>query len=200
MIDSKIFILSFLVFLSSAVFSQQKLKTEANADIVEYTNREGLPTTNITNGIQTKDGFIWISSVEGTYRFNGYEFEEVGADIGLPTMQNMYYDSTKNVMYFASPAKFITFDGKEFKVYTEKEGYKINGLEGQFITFVKADSKDRIWIGSTTPDVYKRQAAFCKFIPTDSSILLNAPFLNKATYDPSRVWVLRPAELNMRSP
>ena len=156
MIDSKIFILSFLVFLSSAVFSQQKLKTEANADIVEYTNREGLPTTNITNGIQTKDGFIWISSVEGTYRFNGYEFEEVGADIGLPTMQNMYYDSTKNVMYFASPAKFITFDGKEFKVYTEKEGYKINGLEGQFITFVKADSKDRIWIGSTTPFVDKK--------------------------------------------
>ena len=78
--------------LSSSILSQQKLKTEANADIVEYTNREGLPTTNITNGIQTKDGFIWISSVEGTYRFNGYEFEEVGADIGLPTMQNMYYE------------------------------------------------------------------------------------------------------------
>jgi len=155
MIDSKIFILSFLVFFSSAIFSQQKLKTEANADIVEYTNREGLPTTSITNGIQTNDGFIWISSVEGTYRFNGYEFEEVGADIGLPTMQNMYYDSTKNVLYFASPAKFITFDGKEFKVYTEKEGYKINGLSGQLITFVKSDSKGRIWIGSSTPFVDK---------------------------------------------
>jgi serine phosphatase RsbU (regulator of sigma subunit) len=155
MIDSKIFILSFLVFFSSAIFSQQKLKTEANADIVEYTNREGLPTTNITNGIQTKDGFIWISSVEGTYRFNGYEFEEVGTDIGLPTMQNMYYDSTKNVMYFASPAKFITFDGKEFKVYTENEGFKINGIEGQLITFIKADSKGRIWIGSSTPFVDK---------------------------------------------
>ncbi len=155
MIDSKIFILLFLVFFSSAIFSQQKLKTEANADIVEYTNREGLPTTSITNGIQTNDGFIWISSVEGTYRFNGYEFEEVGADIGLPTMQNMYYDSTKNVLYFASPAKFITFDGKEFKVYTEKEGYKINGLSGQLITFVKSDSKGRIWIGSSTPFVDK---------------------------------------------
>ncbi len=155
MIDSKIFILSFLVLFSLEIFSQQKLKTEANADIVEYTNREGLPTTNITNGIQTKDGFIWISSVEGTYRFNGYEFEEVGTDIGLPTMQNMYYDSTKNVIYFASPTKFITFDGKEFKVFTEKEGYKINGLEGQLITFVRADSKGRIWIGSTTPFVDK---------------------------------------------
>ncbi len=145
----------FLFILFSFTYSQQKLKTEANADIVEYTNKEGLPTTNFSNGIQTKDGFIWISSIEGTYRFNGYEFEEVGADIGLPTMQNMYYDSTKNIVYFASPAKFITFDGKEFKVYTEKEGYKINGLEGQLIMFVKADSKGRIWIGSSTPFVDK---------------------------------------------
>ena len=148
-------ILLMIFVFSSLLSAQQKLKTEANADIVEYTNREGLPTTNITNGIQTKDGFIWISSVEGTYRFNGYEFEEVGTDIGLPTMQNMYYDSTKNVMYFASPSKFITFDGKEFKVYSENEGYKVNGLSGQLITFVRADSKGSIWIGSSTPFVDK---------------------------------------------
>ncbi len=62
---------------------------------------------------------------------------------------------TKNIMYFASPTKFITFDGKEFKVFTEKEGYKINGLEGQLVTFVRADSKGRIWIGSVTPFVDK---------------------------------------------
>ncbi|MBK7380169.1 MAG: hypothetical protein IPJ03_14420 [Ignavibacteriales bacterium] len=55
-----------------------------------------MPTTNISpNVVQTKDGFIWISGIEGTYRFNGYGIEEVGSDIGLPTMQSMYYDSTK---------------------------------------------------------------------------------------------------------
>lgn len=72
-------------------------------------------------------------------------------------------------MYFASPAKFITFDGKEFKVYTEKEGYKINGLEGQFITFVKADSKDRIWIGSTTPFVDKKITAVLQNLKMENS-------------------------------
>ncbi len=95
------------------MIAQQKQKTEANADLIEYTNKEGLPTTNISTVVQTKDGYIWISGIEGTYRFNGYEFEEVREDIGLSKMQNMYYDSTKNVMYFASPTKFITFDGKE---------------------------------------------------------------------------------------
>ncbi|MCW8961121.1 MAG: triple tyrosine motif-containing protein, partial [Ignavibacteriaceae bacterium] len=110
---------------------------------------------NISNVVQTKAGYIWISGIEGTYRFNGYDFEEVRNDIGLPKMQNMYYDSTKNIMYFASPTKFILFDGKDFKVYTEKEGYKINGLSGQQISFINEDSKGRIWIGSETPFVDK---------------------------------------------
>jgi serine phosphatase RsbU (regulator of sigma subunit) len=145
-----------LILLSSVVFPQQKLKTEANSDLILYTNKEGLPTTNISDMFQTTDGYIWISGIEGTYRFNGYEFEEVGKDIDLPKMQGMYYDSTKNIMYFASPKKFITFDGKQFKVYTEKEGYKINGLEGQLINFIDADSKGRIWIGSATPFVDKK--------------------------------------------
>jgi serine phosphatase RsbU (regulator of sigma subunit) len=145
----------FLFAFSTMMIAQQKQKTEANADLIEYTNKEGLPTTNISTVVQTKDSYIWISGIEGTYRFNGYEFEEVREDIGLPKMQDMYYDSTKNVMYFASPAKFITFDGKEFKIYTDKEGYKINGLSGQQISFINADSKGRIWIGSLTPYVDK---------------------------------------------
>ena len=151
----KYLIVLILFVFSSMLISQQKQKTEANADLIEYTNKEGLPTTDISNIVQTKDGFIWISGIEGTYRFNGYEFEEVGKDIDLPQMQSMYYDSTKNVLYFASPKKFITFNGKEFKVYTEKEGYKINGLSGQLIEFIQTDSKDRIWIGSATPFIDK---------------------------------------------
>jgi len=171
-------ILSLFVF-SSLISAQQKQKTEANSDLIEYTNKEGLPTTNISNIVQTKDGFIWISGIEGTYRFNGYEFEEVGNDIGLPAMQGMYYDSTKNIMYFASAAKFISFNGKEFKVYTENEGYKINGLSGQLITFIEADSKGRIWVGSSTPFVDKKYNGGLtkfengKFTAYDSSLKLH---------------------------
>lgn len=156
---SSLKVVAFILFLSclySPANAQQKSKTEANADLIEYTNKEGLPSTNYSNITQTKDGYIWISGVEGTYRFDGYDFEEVGEDIGLPKMQDFYYDSTKNIMYFASPKKFITFDGKNFKVYTDKEGYRINGLSGQVITFVEADSKGRIWIGSETPFVDKK--------------------------------------------
>ncbi|TSA30630.1 MAG: hypothetical protein D4R68_00435 [Ignavibacteriales bacterium] len=153
---ARLITVAFLFLISSFAFPQQRQKTEANSDIVEYTNKEGLPTTNISNIVQTKDGYIWLSGIEGTYRFNGYEFEEVGKEYGLPKMQNMFYDSTKNTLYFASTKKFITFNGKDFKAYSEKDGYSINGLSGQIVTFIKADSKGRIWIGSETPFIDKK--------------------------------------------
>jgi serine phosphatase RsbU (regulator of sigma subunit) len=152
---------TFVVVLISALSlistnAQTKIKTEANADIVEYTNKDGLPSNNFSNIVQTNDGYLWFSGIEGTYRFNGYEFEEIGEKYGVPGMQGVYYDSTKNMLYFASPRKFITFDGERFKVYTEKEGYKINGLDGQSIDLLRSDSKGRIWIGSSTPFVDKK--------------------------------------------
>ena len=145
------FVLILVLYLQ--VHSQTRHKTEANADIVEYTTQDGLPTTNISNIVQTKDGYIWITGIEGTYRFDGYLFDDVGEEYGVPEMQNMYYDSTKNMLYFASPEKFITFNGTEFKVFGEKEGYKINGSEAQTISFITMDSRERIWIGSTMPFV-----------------------------------------------
>ena len=145
-----------LLTSATELLSQEKLRTEANANLVRYTSKDGLPTTNVAKIAQTKDGFIWISGIEGTTRFNGYEFEEAGAEIDLPRMQNLYYDSINDILYLASPKKFIVIRGNDYKVYTEKEGYKINGLDGQMIGMMEADSKGRIWIGSWTPWVDKK--------------------------------------------
>jgi serine phosphatase RsbU (regulator of sigma subunit) len=148
-------IVLFCILTGNSVQSQTKIKTEANADIVVYTNKDGLPTTNFSNIVQTKDGYLWISGIEGTYRFDGYEFEEVGEEFGVPKMQAIYYDSLKNTLYFASPTKFVIFDGDQFKVFGKDEGYKINGSDGRTVNFVRADSKGRIWIGSSTPYIDK---------------------------------------------
>jgi signal transduction histidine kinase len=152
----KYILTGFLMMIAFVAISQEKHKTEANSLIVEYTNRDGLPTTNISNVAQTKDGLIWISGMEGTYRFNGYEFEEAGVEAGLPKMQDMYYDTLNDVLYFASPQKFIRIKGNDIEVFTPEEGYKINGLAGQMISFINADSKGRIWVGSVTPWVDRK--------------------------------------------
>lgn len=134
-----------------SINAQQKYKSERNADMVEYTSRDGLPTSNISSVAQTPDGYIWIASPQGTVRFNGYEFAYVGQEYGIPEMQAVYYDSLNNLLYFASPEKLIRLSDDKFTVFDETDGYKLNGASGQIVSFIKMDSKGRIWIGSETP-------------------------------------------------
>ena len=146
----------FILLITLNLYAQQKIKTEAGAEIVEYSNKDGLPTTDFSDIVQTKDGYIWISGIEGTNRFDGYQFEDVGQKYGFPGAQATFYDSTNNVLYFASPSKFAIFKNGEFKVFSKNDGYRINGLDGQVVNFVYKDSKSRIWIGSSTPFIDKK--------------------------------------------
>ena len=142
--------LLFSILILSISFAQQRYKSEANADLVKYTIKDGLPITNIASVSQTADGYVWISGLEGTVRFNGYEFQEPGKDFGLPDMQSNYYDSTTNTIYFASPNKFLILKDNKFQSFTKEDGYKTSGLPGRSVSFIKKDSKDRVWIGTTT--------------------------------------------------
>jgi len=139
------------VMIFSNLNAQNKYKTLSNSDIVEYRMKDGLPSNNFTSTVQTNDGYLWFSGPEGTFRYDGYEFAYLGVEYGIPEMQSIFYDADNNMLYFASPEKFASFDGTDFKTYDNSDGYKLNENQGQIISFVKGDSKGRIWIGSYTP-------------------------------------------------
>ena len=145
-----IHILLFSIFFLSTSLAQQRYKSEANADVITYTVKEGLPVSKIASVSQTADGYVWISGLEGTVRFNGYEFQEPGKEYGLPDMQFNYYDSVSNTIYFASTDKFIILKDNKFQLFTKKDGYQTSGLPGRNVSFIKKDSKNRIWIGTST--------------------------------------------------
>jgi len=139
-----------LFALCTTLIAQQRYKSEANADVITYTVKEGLPVSKTASVSQTADEYVWISGLEGTVRFNGYEFQEPGKEYGLPDMQFNYYDSVSNTMYFASPYKFIILKDNKFQLFTKKDGYQTSGLPGRNVSFIKEDSKNRIWIGTST--------------------------------------------------
>ncbi|MFA6597475.1 MAG: SpoIIE family protein phosphatase [Ignavibacteriaceae bacterium] len=142
--------LLFSICILSISLAQQRYKSETNADLVKYTIKDGLPITNIASVSQTADGYVWISGLEGTVRFNGYEFQEPGKEFGLPDMQFNYYDSTTNTIYFASPDKFLILKDNKFQSFTKHDGYQTSGLPGRSVSFIKKDSKGRVWVGTTT--------------------------------------------------
>lgn len=51
---------------------------------VQYTTANGLNTNMLYDILQDNDGFIWISSLMGIYRFDGTHFQAFSIDDGLP--------------------------------------------------------------------------------------------------------------------
>jgi signal transduction histidine kinase/ligand-binding sensor domain-containing protein len=69
----------FPVLLSAAVVCTGAFALESDRNIVQYVHtawgqREGAPT-GILALAQTTDGFLWVGSVDGLYRFDGVNFE-----------------------------------------------------------------------------------------------------------------------------
>jgi|GEM_PF-1430682 len=50
----------------------------------QYTTADGLNTNMLYDVLQDNDGFIWVSSLMGVYRFDGSHFQPFSIDDGLP--------------------------------------------------------------------------------------------------------------------
>jgi signal transduction histidine kinase/ligand-binding sensor domain-containing protein len=49
-----------------------------------YTTSDGLPNNTVTCILPDSRGFIWLCTIEGLARFDGYRFQNYGVDQGLP--------------------------------------------------------------------------------------------------------------------
>ncbi|TVQ64506.1 MAG: hypothetical protein EA360_12140, partial [Balneolaceae bacterium] len=130
--------------------AQRALITEAGATLRIYSPEDGIPSHSPTNAILSEDGYLWLSTTGGTVRISGNEIEDFGAEYGLNMMQNIYYDRTRDVMWFSDPVTLAGFDGQTVSVYGFEDGFDPPGGGRKEVRPVLADSEGRLWIGSYT--------------------------------------------------
>ena len=80
----KYFIIPFLALVSIS------LQGQVYKNFVHYNTENGLPTNELYNGIQSKDGYIFITSNVGLIRYDGYEFKIFDAKDGLTDADIIY--------------------------------------------------------------------------------------------------------------
>ena len=66
-----------LLILHVSSYSQDRIYKNFSID-------EGLPSSEVFDTYQSKDGYIWFATDKGISRFNGYEFENFNTNHGLP--------------------------------------------------------------------------------------------------------------------
>jgi signal transduction histidine kinase/ligand-binding sensor domain-containing protein len=108
-----------------------------------YAAELGLLNTGVQQLVQDRDGFLWVGTHDGLYRFDGYRFDAFGLREGLAsTAINSLNVDTKGVLWVGTHAGLSRWNGRSFDPVTTAQG-----LPGMAIASI-ADGADGLWVAS----------------------------------------------------
>jgi len=129
-------------------------RPNSSYDIRSWTTDDGLPQNSITDIVQTRDGYIWVTTFAGLARFDGMHFEvfNVGNSPGLVSNRMVHlFESRDGVLWIGHEEGGLTlYEHGAFSHPVLAEGTALTGIPTGFAE----DSIGTLWIG-TTQRLYK---------------------------------------------
>jgi hypothetical protein len=147
--------------------------------MLHFTASDGLPSNNISNVVQDKDGFLWISSETGACRFDGRSFKNFTVKDGLPANEiYCIFVDIKNRVWI-SPFKKELCYYYQGKIYNKKNSLLIRRIpvSSEGISFVE-DAKGRL--------IIQTRKFNALILLNDSCIIYPNPFEEKGFFIPQR--------------
>lgn len=118
-------------------------------------SHQGLGNLEVKAVVQDNEGFIWVGTLDGLYRYNGYEFKSFKYDPDDPrslpgnVIESLFKDSQGRLwvgtefaglaLYHQQSESFIRF---------ENEPQNPNSLDNNSIFSLFEDNQGRLWLGS----------------------------------------------------
>ena len=139
-----LFIFLSLVF-SFTSFSQEPIYNHYGVD-------DGLPSSEVYDIYQDKEGYIWFATVKGLSRYNGYEFENFNSNNGLPgnVVLRFYPQSNGQVWCYTHHNKALFYFNEKFNGFTPYEHNKLLSSKLHGVSSIKSvflDSLNSLHIG-----------------------------------------------------
>ena len=110
-----------------------------------YDSENGLETPEINTIAQTPDGYLWVGSYSGLYRYNGRKFERFTPDERIKSVLELYVDSSGKLWIGTNEAGVARYDTKtrEIDFFTTQEG-----LAADSIRSICEDEGGNIYVGT----------------------------------------------------
>ena len=148
-------ILLFLVIgLSSAVKAN-------NIKLEELSTREGLSNGNINWITQDRQGYLWISTVDGLNKYDGYSFTNYRFDpddpysISANWNSSVFADSSDNLWLILSTGGITRYNKSTNRFYRYALENKKNGKDPSYVSTFFCDSRGDIWLGTFKDGLYR---------------------------------------------
>lgn len=101
----------------------------ADYDSKIFTKESGLESTSINSVAQTEDGYIWLGSYTGLYRYNGTRFTLVDSDEGIGSVRSLFVDSSGRMWVGTNDSGAAYYDSDGTLHFFDKQ----NGLSSNSI-------------------------------------------------------------------
>ncbi len=115
-----------------------------------FTTNDGLPSSQVYEALQDRDGYMWFATDRGVVRYNGYEFKTFGTKDGLidNVVFKFFQDHKKRIWMISNSGRLFIYS--EGKITPYRFNNKIKDLiKGSFQTSIFVDSSENVYIGST---------------------------------------------------
>ncbi len=114
-------------------------------EAVKYGKGEGLLSVEANSIAQTPEGYLWIGTYSGLYRYDGTVFEKVSPDSRVSSVMAVFSDSKGNLWFGTNDSGVGYYSPEEKKTYFFS---KKDGLDSDSIRAITEDHLGNIYIGT----------------------------------------------------
>jgi PAS domain S-box-containing protein len=143
-----VFLLGFvLISLSPFAYSLDPDKEITEYILDSWGNEDGLPQNTVGAIIQTRDGYLWMGTLEGLARFDGVRFEVYNKSNVKQLSNNwvraLYEDSEGNLWIGTNGGGLVRLKNGTFTAYTTDDG-----LTDNHVWSICRDREKNLWVGT----------------------------------------------------
>ncbi|MBR1629324.1 MAG: response regulator, partial [Lachnospiraceae bacterium] len=119
----------------------------AEYEAIYYSSYDGLVSAEINTVAQTPDGYIWVGTYSGLYRYDGHRFERADLDDRISNVMTLFSDSKGRLWIGTNDSGIACYDTstKDIVFYTPEEG-----LSAYSIRAICEDKNGTILVGTVT--------------------------------------------------
>ena len=119
---------------------------ESDYEMIMYGSKDGLASSEVNTVAQTADGYIWIGTYSGLYRYDGVKIEETRLDVSINNVLYLYVDSQERLWILTNDSGVFLYD---LKTNDCRQYWISEGLASSSVRAICEDPKGNIYIGTS---------------------------------------------------
>lgn len=165
--------------------------------LTEYSYRDGLTTNIVNSTFRDSKGFLWISSINGLYRFDGYNFHKINTQDKLLNGEvlSVYEDKAQNLWICSAKKGIIFYNTHSDEIFPLRLNIKLSYSINKICLL-----RNKVWLASDSGlIVFDQEKNYTKDKIYSAKIILPEPSnaadqRNKITYfyasaDSTTLWI-----------